>query len=540
MSEDELRALIVARELGVLSEEEEARVARALAEDPGLARLSADASAALADPEPGPLCAPAGAWEGIAQRIAEVRAERLVADSLPILLRCTYCHDQVAREGAAYCASCLAPHHASCFREHGQCSAPGCSETQVVAPRLPGAEVARPQVPCGQRAWIAGAAGLGFVAAAALGWTFSGPPEPVGGAASPPPRVVAVEDAHAPPEVDPSELLRNAQRLLRSARDHVVLARVGEEQGARAEARIEVEQSLALLETADGRLLSGLLSLERGESAEAVRDLERAVALEPELEAAHEALGWLAIDRGEFERACAHYRRAIASGGAEPRASAGRGLARGLLALGRVEESRQVLAGLVERRPEDTRALLLLGEVDGLLRREVEARSRFDQVLRLDPAEVEAYLGRARVAQRLGDLEAALADATRALELDPARGDTWTLIGTLRDALGQRDAALAAALRAVELGPSAASSQRALERLLRGLGRPEAAAEVQGWLGFPTATARAREGAVTLLRGVELGGRARLVAGMFDPNDVEPGDPGEALEWAARALARRP
>jgi hypothetical protein len=47
-------------------------------------------------------------------------------------LRCTYCHDELERRGAVFCATCLAPHHAGCQDEHGHCAAPGCHERDVV------------------------------------------------------------------------------------------------------------------------------------------------------------------------------------------------------------------------------------------------------------------------------------------------------------------------------------------------------------------------------------------------------------------------
>jgi hypothetical protein len=47
-------------------------------------------------------------------------------------LRCIYCHDGLEVASAAYCASCLAVHHAECFQEHGTCAAPGCGEAHWV------------------------------------------------------------------------------------------------------------------------------------------------------------------------------------------------------------------------------------------------------------------------------------------------------------------------------------------------------------------------------------------------------------------------
>ena len=49
-------------------------------------------------------------------------------------LSCSFCHDALARDQSVFCASCLGPHHAECFAEHGRCTLPGCDETRTVRP----------------------------------------------------------------------------------------------------------------------------------------------------------------------------------------------------------------------------------------------------------------------------------------------------------------------------------------------------------------------------------------------------------------------
>ncbi len=51
---------------------------------------------------------------------------------IQVRLACTYCHDQLVAAEGEFCAGCLAPHHADCFREHGECSAPGCGARRTV------------------------------------------------------------------------------------------------------------------------------------------------------------------------------------------------------------------------------------------------------------------------------------------------------------------------------------------------------------------------------------------------------------------------
>lgn len=103
------------------------------------------ARAALA-PDPEECAAPVDLWNRIEAAIDEgiERGEELEplfttggsdAPRLTLSLSCIYCHDALARNEAAYCASCLAPHHGDCFAEHGHCAAPGCDELEIVRPR---------------------------------------------------------------------------------------------------------------------------------------------------------------------------------------------------------------------------------------------------------------------------------------------------------------------------------------------------------------------------------------------------------------------
>lgn len=71
------------------------------------------------------------AWVEINGRLDAEEQQAEVA----VGLRCTYCHDLLARGEGSYCATCLAPHHGDCFAGHGRCAAPGCGETLLVQPK---------------------------------------------------------------------------------------------------------------------------------------------------------------------------------------------------------------------------------------------------------------------------------------------------------------------------------------------------------------------------------------------------------------------
>jgi hypothetical protein len=138
----EALSLLPARPLEALEADEEAFVAEHLAACASCrARSEAtfEAFAALRGPKaeaapgrPDPL------WEKIRSELDRPpeAVEPAKGVQVTIALVCCFCHDGVARTEATYCASCLAPHHAECFRAHGRCSAFGCDETRTVRPGI--------------------------------------------------------------------------------------------------------------------------------------------------------------------------------------------------------------------------------------------------------------------------------------------------------------------------------------------------------------------------------------------------------------------
>lgn len=97
-------------------------------------------------------CAPCGQWS---QTLEDALTTKTVNPSTPwkqlathrelvapredlgirVSVSCCYCHDTLQRHAAAFCAACLAPHHAECFEGHAGCSTPGCAGTDLVHPR---------------------------------------------------------------------------------------------------------------------------------------------------------------------------------------------------------------------------------------------------------------------------------------------------------------------------------------------------------------------------------------------------------------------
>ncbi len=165
---DVLVPAIAARAAGLpLEDDERRRCEEHLARCPSCPSLSSDVEKALAAAALEPRFASDGSWERIAEGIRVERARALAAPSLKILLSCTFCHGALDRREAAYCATCLAPHHAECFETHGRCGAPGCDETHTVTPR---ASAPPPRRRLRRLGWVA----LALVPAAAVAALSSG------------------------------------------------------------------------------------------------------------------------------------------------------------------------------------------------------------------------------------------------------------------------------------------------------------------------------------------------------------------------------
>ncbi len=154
MSCSETRSLLALRSFSLLEDEERASVEAHLASCPAC-RLEVAAhdevAAALGssrqDERP-----PERVWEALAPKLGAAPAAE-IAPRRPLLdLACAGC--QGGLEDAVYCASCLAPHHPSCFT---LCGVRGCKGTKVVSARRPRGSYSLPLV-------VVGIAAIGAIA----------------------------------------------------------------------------------------------------------------------------------------------------------------------------------------------------------------------------------------------------------------------------------------------------------------------------------------------------------------------------------------
>ena len=209
-----VRELLTADVLSCLDEGQGALVRAHLEGCPGCQTAREEAGRAMAlvvAPEVEP---PPEVWHKLRGRLERERSGdepvRDVAEpGAVIAISCSFCRGGLVRVDTVYCASCLAPHHAECFAEHGRCSVMGCGETRVVRPEALPAPPRRvePAEPLPRHRWRWLAGGLlgvcagGAVAAFGLGAPrrLPAPLPPVRTAERPTPPSPAL---FAPPRLD--------------------------------------------------------------------------------------------------------------------------------------------------------------------------------------------------------------------------------------------------------------------------------------------------------------------------------------------------
>jgi tetratricopeptide (TPR) repeat protein len=308
----ELAPLLAARPLGVLEEADVARLDAHTKECRRCATFAQELDSALATAKPDARPAPPAAWEKIAQRIEQDRAERLATDDLAedvtlavkVSLNCSFCHEGLSSHEAVYCASCLAPHHGECFEEHGRCSALGCGETRTVVPRTTSPEKQRPRKRRGaivRLLWI----GLGTAVASAAVVAAARLYEANAHNA-------ALAELLASQKREQARLGAENQEL----KTQIALLRA---RAALAASQNRYEESISLLSHAielDPRLAEvwserGAIRAGKGDREGALADFERAIALDPGLATPWCLRGRAKLAVGRFDDAIADLSRAI-------------------------------------------------------------------------------------------------------------------------------------------------------------------------------------------------------------------------------------
>lgn len=228
----------------------------------------------------------------------------------------------------------------------------------------------------------------------------------------------------------------------------------------------------------DALQLSGLCALQAGDSAEALRLLDRALAIRQDVASVFSHRGVALRRLGMAERALADFSRAIAR---DPNSADGHyNRANTLRDMGRLHEALADYRRATALAPQRADMLNNLGGCLKELNLHAEALACFDRLIALNPGQAEAQSNRGLVLQNLGRFEEALACADRAIAINPGLADAWRERGAALAALGRPEEAMTALDRSLILNPRNAEAHATRGMTLKEMGQPEAAAQSFG------------------------------------------------------------
>lgn len=237
--------------------------------------------------------------------------------------------------------------------------------------------------------------------------------------------------------------------------------------------RGEVAESVGMISRAvaiDPGYAEAHVNLSRGQRAlrqaeAAAASAGAAITLAPELAEAHVALGRALLDLGRPDDAIAPCRKAVAMAPDVPDGQVTLGLA--LQRTGDAKGAETALRKALEAKPQDVATWRALGVALGEQERHDEATATFQHVLSLAPDEAQnraAYAVALGKAQRIREA----ADAcTSALALAPQRADLWIMLSTHKAALGDFAAAEDHLRHALTIDPDNAEARRELVSINR-------------------------------------------------------------------------
>lgn len=186
----------------------------------------------------------------------------------------------------------------------------------------------------------------------------------------------------------------------------------------------------------------------QGQLGPASRVYNEVLRLEPRHAETFHALGMIALQIREPEKAAEMIALALSTGPATAAMHANRGEA--LMALGRRFEAAGEYARAVELAPDLAAAWLRKGDAELSLGRMADARASFARAVGLQPDLANAHLGLGNALNGVGAFEAALAALDTAWALNPTslataynRGNVLRSLGRVDDAIAAYDAAIA-------------------------------------------------------------------------------------------------
>ncbi len=267
------------------------------------------------------------------------------------------------------------------------------------------------------------------------------------------------------PDLD-EETLRQLRALGYVAGRGEVVDEEGSEARADPKDKIEIHQAIMWAQSFIGQ----------GKEEEAEKRLLDAVERDPGMIDAHQMLGNIASQRGDFEPAAGHFQRALAI---EPEHQPSLfGLADAYRRLGRLDEALVGFRRLQSLAPHDSKAALSMAEIH-------VGRGELEDALVVVAAAAVAEGAPALVHNRHGELlvlvgrqEEAFAELERALELNPQLAEARFNLAVLYEERGEVEQAIELYDQAIRRAPRHFQAQFNLGRLHAGRGEFDRAEEL--------------------------------------------------------------
>jgi predicted O-linked N-acetylglucosamine transferase (SPINDLY family) len=223
----------------------------------------------------------------------------------------------------------------------------------------------------------------------------------------------------------------------------------------------------------DGLHLLGVVHYQRGDLQGAVRQIDAALRINPDVAAAHNNRGNALKDLGRPEEALASFERAIALKPDYAEAFYNRGNT--LRELERFADAVASYDRAIALRPDYAAAFSNRGSALKELERFDEALASYDRATALKPDYAEAFYNRANALDALNRHEEALADCERAIALKPDLAEAHNNRGNALKHLRRLNEALEAYERALALRPDYADALANHGSVLLGLQRADEA-----------------------------------------------------------------
>jgi len=220
----------------------------------------------------------------------------------------------------------------------------------------------------------------------------------------------------------------------------------------------------------DCQHLLGVISHQRGNCLDAVRQIDAALKINSRVADAHLNRGNALLRLKRFDEALASYDKAIALKG-EPDAALMNCRGSALRNLGRLDEALEDLDRAIALRPDLLEAYNNRANVLKDLDRPEAALADYNRAIALKPDNANAFNNRGTLQKLLEQHEQALLDYEKAIALKPDYPEAFYNYGTMLFELDRFDAALTQLGRAIELRPDYAEAFYNRGTTLMALGR---------------------------------------------------------------------